>query len=1271
MVGSYDHGGVLETSKLSSELYNYSTFLPSMPIKIVEKDHTNTSINFAHMMCAQQSARTDQNPVRIGTGTTSTIIVVPDSRSLVDERKPKDKRYDKLYPEKTVWTCLLDTGSDEDLYFHYLKDKVYVAGKDRISPIRWKTSCGTFETAQVGYVELSIPDFNASKVFSISPNIVKVTEEKLKPTYDLIIGVKTLLKWRAVLNFDEETITLDGSTLPMCPPNTEKLMARRAYYQVSNSEFQEPSATLDLQKRAVRILDANYEKADLPAIVRTHSAHLTPVQQAELILLLQEFEELFDGTLGTWQTPPVHLELKEGATPYHGKAFPVPHIHKDTLKKEVERLEEIGVLKRQTESEWASPTFIIPKKQGTVRFISDFREVNKRIKRKPFPIPKISTTIQEQTGFTYATALDLIMGYYNIRLDGDSQKICTIILPWGKYSYMRLPMGVACSPDIFQARMSHLMAALEFVKVYLDDLLLITRGHWSDHLDCLRQVLTRLQKAGLRVNAAKSSFGKDEVEYLGYILCRHGIKPQPQKIQAITALLPPKNVKQLRRFLGMVQYYRDLWQKRSHILTPLTNLVGECGHTKTTKKKGTVKKPWHWDAEHQAAFELVKQKLARDVILAYPDYDEVFEVYTDASTVQLGGVIVQRDRPIAFFSRKLSDPQTRYNITELELLSIIELLKEYRGMLWGQRIVVYTDHRNLIQDALGLSSNRVHRWRLLLEEFGPEIKYIKGIHNTVADAISRLEYNPEQNVQNVHSTNRYHCFAMLLVGYQSCNPVERYAQETDILTCYSDKTTVYSQASTSKDTCVEDNPTKRVRPAQLDDRTSHQGSISQNDQCLSVASHGGVSNTEEYYSFVQSVFDTTNMDDDNIYPVTVTEIASSQRLHKSTMKYLAPKDTDKLDRKFSVKLIDDEQVVVYKDTRLVIPDKDMQRRILDWYHHYLQHPGSRRLYETLRSVMYWYRMKDQVERHVKTCLQCQKGKHKSHKYGHLPAKIAETVPWNSVCVDLIGPYTIKSKDGTILDFMCLTMIDPATGWFEIVELPNTCIEVVRKGEKIIEVIIDKTSAMVSRLFNQTWLCRYPRAKYIIFDNGSEFKLHFRELCDSYSIEQKTTTVKNPQANSILERIHGVIKDMIRTSGLDNMETVTPEDIADVLANVAWAVRSTYHTVLETSPGAAIFGRDMLFNIPLIADWTEIGKRRQALVDKNNDRENARRIDFDYTVGMRVLIKRDGILRKLEDRYDGPYTITQVYTNGTVRVQRGTVNERINIRRLAPYFENDM
>jgi len=196
--------------------------------------------------------------------------------------------------------------------------------------------------------------------------------------------------------------------------------------------------------------------------------------------------------------------------------------------------------------------------------------------------------LQDMEGFTYATSLDLNMGYYTIRLDPDAQKICTVIFPWGKYSYLRLPMGIACAPDIFQEKMSGLMATLEWIKVYLDDLLIITRGNFEDHLDKLRQVLQRLQDAGLRINADKSIFGSDEVEYLGCVLTRNGIKPQREKVSAILALTPPKSVKDLRKFLGMVQYYRDLWKGRSHLLAPLSDLVGECGHTKVTRKNNTV-----------------------------------------------------------------------------------------------------------------------------------------------------------------------------------------------------------------------------------------------------------------------------------------------------------------------------------------------------------------------------------------------------------------------------------------------------------------------------------------------------------------------------------------------------------------------------------------------------------------------------------------------------------------------------------------------------------
>jgi hypothetical protein len=222
-----------------------------------------------------------------------------------------------------------------------------------------------------------------------------------------------------------------------------------------------------------------------------------------------------------------------------------------------------------------------------VHTISDFRELNKRMVRKPYPIPKISTTLQELEGFTYATALDLNMGYYTIRLDPMASEMCTIIFPWGKYSYLRLPMGFAGSADIFQAEMGNLMVSLQYVRAYIDDLLVVTKGSISDHLDELEAVFIRLGDAGLKVNGVKSFFCTAETEYLGYILTRGGVKPQKKKVQAVLALNLPNNVKEQRQFLGMVQYYRDMWAKHSEMLAPLTDLVGACGETKTTKKNKT------------------------------------------------------------------------------------------------------------------------------------------------------------------------------------------------------------------------------------------------------------------------------------------------------------------------------------------------------------------------------------------------------------------------------------------------------------------------------------------------------------------------------------------------------------------------------------------------------------------------------------------------------------------------------------------------------------
>ncbi len=174
----------------------------------------------------------------------------------------------------------------------------------------------------------------------------------------------------------------------------------------------------------------------------------------------------------------------------------------------------------------------------------------------------------------------------------------------------------------------------------------------------------------------------------------------------------------------MVQYYRDMWARRSEMLAPLTDLVGECGEMKTTRINNTKKKPWRWDPTHQQAFNNVKAAIAKETVLAYLDFLKPFEIYTDASSTQLGAMITQDNRSIAFFSRKLSEMQQKYSVTEIELLAIVETLKEFKGMLWEQDIKVYTDHKNLTRDALGLTSDRVYCWGLLLEKYMPPKWYI-------------------------------------------------------------------------------------------------------------------------------------------------------------------------------------------------------------------------------------------------------------------------------------------------------------------------------------------------------------------------------------------------------------------------------------------------------------------------------------------------------------------------------------------------------------------
>ena len=982
---------------------------------------------------------------------------------------------------------------------------------------------------------MTLPELSPSREVRAK---VHVTQQRLG-LYDMVMGRDLLEELGLQLNFADQTVKWDDYEVPMKPSDAK---------QETSFFVADPGTISDEAERMSRILDAKYAKADLANVV-ADCHHLSNQEQAGLLALLKEYETLFDGTLGHWKGPNYQVELRKEAKPYHARPFPIPRAYERTLRMEVERLVKVGVLKKVNRSEWAAPTFIIPKKDKTVRFISDFRELNKRIVRKPYPIPKIQDLLLKLEGFRYGTALDLNMGYYHIELSPSSKQLCTIVLPWGKYEYQKLPMGLCNSPDIFQEKMSTLMSDLEYVRAYIDDLLVLTSSTWEDHLDKLRVVLQRLHEAGLKVNARKSFFGKAELEYLGHWITREGIKPVPKKVEAIGQIAPPKTKRQLRSFIGMVNYYRDMWIRRSHVLAPLTKLV-----SKDAK--------WEWGPTQQKAFDTIKRIVTREVLLAYPDFSKTFDVHTDASHEQLGAVISQDGRPIAFYSRKLSDAQTRYTTTERELLAIVETLKEFRNILLGQTIRVYTDHKNLTYKTF--NTERVMRWRLLIEEYNPELHYVKGERNVVADALSRL--------------------------------------------------------------------------ALIDDRTT-EGHI---DRDVVVTPPRAPS-----AQYLSDLFVTEPAEPESGFPLTFKDI---QRVQQSDRELLAKLRRPK--NPYTIKVFrggGKERQLICAGDKIVIPES-LKRRVVTWYHEVLCHPGETRTEMTIRQHLTWRNLRQTIKDVCGRCPTCQKTKRHAIKYGHLPPKRAEVDPWDTLCVDMIGPYTIKRPGKQELQLWCVTMIDPATGWFEIAEVPGT-----------------KRADVVANIVEQQWLCRYPWPAHLIHDRGGEFMAEFAEMIQKdYGIKKKPITTRNPQANAILERIHQTIGNMIRALQVQEAEVDEEDPWTGILSAVAFATRATIHTTLQATPAQLVFGRDAVFQVKHLANWNYIKERKQKLINANNRKENAKRRPYLYRVHDRVLVKDAQKLKYGTDSYHGPYPITQVHDNGTVRIQMGAISDVYNIRNIHPY-----
>jgi transposase InsO family protein len=1025
--------------------------------------------------------------------------------------------------------ALIDTGTTATIVLRqFVRSDVRLCNK--APPTWWHTRGGNFVTHRRATLDFTFPELNATKCVTWQCHIDHKTDPLHTP-YDMIIGLDLQTEIGIYVNTDDKQIHWEGATIPL---KTRGELDDSQYLQMLYEISTAPEAVFEAEERQARIADANYEKVDVDAYVQEIS-NLDDEQKCLLAQLLKRHPTLFGGGLGVLNIKPIHLELKEGTTPYHARPFPVPQSLSHTTKTEIDRLTNIGVFEKNYGSEWAAPTFVQPKKTGDVRILTDFRRLNAQLKRNPFPLPKINDLLQRLSGFRFATALDLSMGYYHIPLDEESSRLCTTILPWGKYQYKRLPMGIKNSPDIFQSIMQDLLGDLEYVQAYIDDILITSSDSWEDHLAKCQTVLERLENAGFRANLHKCFFGRDELEYLGYWLTRDGLQPQPKKVEAILRLAAPTTKRQLRHFLGMVNFYRDMWKRRSHILAPLTGLVSN-------------KVSFVWGAEQQEAFDAMKAAIAKETLLVFPDFNEEFHVHTDASNYQLGAVISQNGKPLAFYSRKLNPAQQRYTTGEQELLGIVETLKEFRNILFGQKVIVHTDHKNILYG--NLSNDRIARWRLLLEEYSPEYRHVSGKDNIVADALSRLP----------------------------------------------------------------------------------------RDESIEVPEPNDMEAMAETFLTVKEL-------EENKFPMNPALIQREQQNDKKLQKSLNKSGTV-----YRIKRVEEQDLVTYNG-KIVIPSS-LRLRILAWYHEYLAHPGMTRLEASLRQVFTWPKLSADVEQYVRTCKKCQLNKAQRKKYGKIPLKKAETsVPWNRVDVDMIGPWTVKAANGTF-KLQALTMIDPATGWFEVKDVNKPDADTCQK------------------VFDDVWLSRYPRPEHLGFDGGSEYKAEFNQLRANYGLKRHETTAYNPQSNGIIERVHKVLGDALRTFELSGQNLDDDDPWTPFLSAAAYAIRSTYHTTLQASPAQLVFGRDMLLPLKFKVDWARVKQRRQTEMARNNQRENRSRLPHKYRIGDLVLVEVPGVRAKLTPPRKGPYKVVRVYTNGTVRIQRGAISQRINLRRLSPFFERD-